>query len=147
MQHHECQQTPRRRTKMKISMRRRPAGSQRQGGPGRPPTAKKGVSCESVDKNHNLGLREPKPPGGPQSAQEPKSVLQKVCELHHSVDKNKISKRNSKSKIIEFAQREPQQSTPKTNIPQDRKPWKILGCRGSGVIFVVSQPRQSGPVY
>ena len=36
-----------------------------------------GVSYERVDKSYNLGLRGPKPPGGPQGAQEPKSAPQK----------------------------------------------------------------------
>ena len=68
---------PRLRTDMKISFQRRPAASRGQERPRRPARTKMGVSYESVDKNYNLGLRGPKPPGGPQRAQEPKSALQK----------------------------------------------------------------------
>ena len=77
IQQHERPQTPRLRTDMKISCQRRPAGSRGQEGPRRPAKTKMGVSYESVDKNYNLGLRGPKPPGGPQGAQEPKSAPQK----------------------------------------------------------------------
>ena len=66
MQQHEYHETPRLRTKVKISLQRRPADSRGQGEPKRPARAKKSVSCESVDKNHKLDLRGPRPPGGPQ---------------------------------------------------------------------------------
>ena len=77
IQQHDRAQTPRLRIDMKISFQRRPAGRRAQEGPRRPAKTKMGVSYESVDKNYNLGLRGPKPPGGPQRAQEPKSALQK----------------------------------------------------------------------
>ena len=60
MQQDEYHETVRLRTKMKISLQRRPADSRGQGELKKPARAKKSVSCESVDKNYNLGLRGPK---------------------------------------------------------------------------------------
>ena len=61
------------------------------------------VSCESVDKNYNLGLRGPKPPGGPQGAQEPKSAPQKWASRARVVEKTRKMKILTKNEEVDFA--------------------------------------------
>ena len=49
--------------------------------------------ADHVDKNYNLSLRGPKPPGGPQSVQEPKSALQKwAFRARRSIKTGKVRK-------------------------------------------------------